>query len=261
MVEWWSTPTSFWSDLLARIVQVELGSGIWVGLHVYLRHCCASALWLWHGPTTRVLRLPLLPLRPAKTKPRLAPVPPRSSSEILDMILSPDAATRVAARRYSLRGQIPRDLMNPDTDVQNQAVRTLEKVSLHQLSDPAGLRIISDEPSWCRRNLKPAVARRLIELKQYDLIRDMAAMALSDGRDSAGIDDAQAALAKMLLACGKFDPAVPAAKTYYNVCSLGQTSSATSLMAQALLNGPGQKDPGIVQRFKAQQDAGADPRR
>jgi hypothetical protein len=195
--------------------------------------------------------------RPAKTKAKLPPVPPKSSSEILEMILSPDAATRVAVRRYSLRGQIPRDLANPDTDVQQQAVRTLEKVSLHELSDPLGVRIISDEPSWCRRNLKPAIAHRLIELKQYDLIRDMAAMALSDGRDSAGIDDAQAALLKMLLASGKFDQAVPAAKTYFNACALGQTSAATSLMAEALLNGPGQKDPAIVQRFKAQQAAGA----
>jgi hypothetical protein len=97
----------------------------------------------------------------------------------------------------------------------------------------------------------------LMDLHQYDLIRDMAAKAVSDGNDAEFTDGAQLALVNALLATQKYDEAVVAAKTYYNICKLENTSKAIDVLAEALLNGPGRKDPSIVTRFKSEQAAGS----
>lgn len=195
---------------------------------------------------------------PAKANVPSAALPEKHASEILDMRLSADAATRALAKRYSLEDQIAKDLKGQNNDLQQRAVDTLQKTSFSELVDPAGDRIVSNEPTWCRRNLRPAVFQALLDLQQYDLLQKLAAKALSDGRYPVEIDRVQFELVKTLLAADKFDQALPAAKTYYNVCSLQQTSTATALLAEALLNGPGQKDPTIVKRFKDQQAAGAE---
>jgi hypothetical protein len=202
--------------------------------------------------------------RPARVRaPRVA-LPDKHADEILAMRLDPDAATCALGRRYNLNMQVGHDFAGRDTDLQQRAADVLEKVSFHETLDSGGARIVPDEPGWCRWNLRKTVLKPLMALQKYDLVNDMALKALSDGKDAigknaAGLDNAQLALVNALLATGKYDDALPAAKTYYNISNLENTSKATDLLAIALVNGPGKTDPTIVDRFKSEQAAGAQP--
>jgi hypothetical protein len=173
------------------------------------------------------------------------------------MRLDADPATCALGRQYSLPHQILADLKDPDAGGRQRTADTLRKAYLHEAVDSGGNRIFPDEPGACRYILRPTVAAALLALHESDLIHDLATQGLSDGIDAGAEDDIQAVLVNMLLSTGKFDEALPAAKTYYNICRLANTSRATDLLAEALLNGPGQKDPTIVDRFKSEQVAGA----
>jgi tetratricopeptide (TPR) repeat protein len=64
-----------------------------------------------------------------------------------------------------------------------------------------------------------------------------------------------AARAKALLAAKNYQEALPAAKSYYNVCLIKTTPKAIELVAQALAAAH-PDDPGLPRRFKLQQLAG-----
>jgi tetratricopeptide (TPR) repeat protein len=199
------------------------------------------------APTTR-------PARARKPKPVL---PAKHADEILAMRLDADPATCALGRQYSLPHQILADLKDPDADVRQRAADTLKKAYFHEAKDSGGARIVYDQPDACRKILRPKEAAALLALHEYDLIHDLATEGVSDGNNAPDMDDAQAALVNMLLATGKFDDALLAAKTYYNICGLANTSKAIDLVSEALLNGPGRKDPSIVVRFKSEQAAGS----
>jgi hypothetical protein len=148
-------------------------------------------------------------------------------------------------------------LKDPDAGVRQRTADTLKKAYLHEAVDSGGNRIFPDEPGACRYILRPTVAAALLALHESDLIHDLATQGLSDGIDAGAEDDIQAVLVNTLLSTGKFDEALPAAKTYYNICKLENTSKAIDLVAEALLNGPGRKDPSIVTRFKSEQAEGS----
>jgi len=173
------------------------------------------------------------------------------------MRLDPDPATCALGRQYNLQRQITLDLRNADDAIRQRAADTAEKAYLHELKDSGGVRITPDEPAACRGVLRIKEASELLAIPANDTVCDLAAAATSDGNDTNGMDDSQTALVKALLASRKFDQALPAAKTLFEICKLENTSKATDLLAEALLNGPGQKDPTIVDRFKSEQVAGA----
>jgi len=202
------------------------------------------------APTTR-------PARTARVrKPKVA-LPAKHADEILAMRLDADPATCALGRQYNLPRQIALDLKDPGAGVRQRAADTLKKAYFHELPDSGGNRIVPDEPGACRYILRPKVAPALLALHEYDLIHDLATQGVSDGNDAAGMDDGQLAMVNALLAAGKFDDALPAAKTYYNISKLENTSKAIDLVAEALLNGPGRKDPSIVTRFKREQAEGS----
>jgi tetratricopeptide (TPR) repeat protein len=76
-------------------------------------------------------------------------------------------------------------------------------------------------------------------------------------RSSTQIAQMQECRVRALLAQGKYDQALSAAKAYYNVCILDDTGIAIDLLDQAMQQTLATSDPAIILRFKRQQDAGA----
>ena len=99
----------------------------------------------------------------------------------------------------------------------------------------------------------------LLTLKQYDLVRQVAAngMTYRLREDDVGQTDAmQYCVVRALLAGGDSARALSAAKCYYNVCRLEHTDRAIDLMAQALAAARG---VGEARRFRMQQAVASDP--
>jgi hypothetical protein len=182
--------------------------------------------------------------------------PTLTSSQLLEQRLSPDAGVRAAAKKHNLSYRISKDLNGQDPAVQSAAVEVVKKLLSQELRDPAGQLIVDKPAGWCRSSFDN-FSKALLALKQYDVIEIIAAKSVSDGQMSAEGDRALATVAKMLLAAGKYDQALLAAKTYYDYCALDKTADAIDLLCQALANGPAEHDTTIIRRFKMQQAAGA----
>jgi len=105
----------------------------------------------------------------------------------------------------------------------------------------------------------------LLKAKAYDGIDEIVQDTLANGNDlgttvpSATTRVATLLKARMiaLLASGKKEEGLAAAKTYYNYAALDQTLDSISTVSLALLTAR-PEDKGIIARFKKQQLAGAD---
>jgi tetratricopeptide (TPR) repeat protein len=105
-----------------------------------------------------------------------------------------------------------------------------------------------------RRYLRPKWLKPLIALKRYDEIETLASTELQNlANDAACCSAMQCCRVEALLAAGKYEEALVAAKAYYNVATLAETERAINLFAQALAHTRGKDDPEIVRRFKQQQ--------
>jgi tetratricopeptide (TPR) repeat protein len=105
-----------------------------------------------------------------------------------------------------------------------------------------------------RRYLRPKWLKPLIALKRYDEIETLASTELQNlANDSACCSAMQCCRVEALLAAGKYEEALVAAKAYYNVATLAETERAINLFAEALAHTRGKDDPEIVRRFKQQQ--------
>ena len=77
--------------------------------------------------------------------------------------------------------------------------------------------------------------RPLVQLKQFDFMDQMFTKGLSSmQRDTNGLDGLLYGHTQALLAEGKSEEALSAAKSYYNVCTLEHTAQANDLVMQAL---------------------------
>ncbi len=95
-------------------------------------------------------------------------------------------------------------------------------------------------------------------LKEYDLILQLAGNGVSEQQeDNDGVDSVQFCVAKTLVASGKRELALVAAKSYYNVCKLDNTPKAIDLVVLALANPGLEQDAAMIRRFRMQQAAGA----
>lgn len=97
----------------------------------------------------------------------------------------------------------------------------------------------------------------LQQAKRFDEIEDLAiAASIAVARDTFQLEQLQKTRVRSLQAAGKPKEALAAAKALYNVCGMGSVPDNLNLLAQCLRSA-NPKDPGIVNRFKLQQLAGA----
>lgn len=109
-------------------------------------------------------------------------------------------------------------------------------------------------------NIYPSLIQPLLGLNLYDQVEKLSAAAISQRpQTSIYVADEQRSIVQSLLAQGKYDQALPAAKSYYNAVTLRNTADAVDLFAQALEKCRGQHDPTIGTRFRIEQSAGAQP--
>jgi hypothetical protein len=153
--------------------------------------------------------------------------------------------------------QIASDLSSKDPAVRDKA---LEILRLTVITDPKSDKAKAKATRWCRHYLEKNWLKPLLALKEYDLIQDLVTVGLVyEQDDTAGVDSIQHCLVETLLDSGKYDDALIAAKSYYNVCLLENSGAASDLIVEALANSRTKQDPSVVRRFKLQQLAGAQP--
>ena len=112
------------------------------------------------------------------------------------------------------------------------AVDVLNKLVSQDLRSPAGKPVVQDLSDLFCKCLGQRNVKSLLALGQAELIKTMAADALADGPSAVSGDQAQAALVETLLVTGKFDEALPAAKTYFNYCLLEHTQAAADFIVR-----------------------------
>ena len=118
-------------------------------------------------------------------------------------------------------------------------------------------------PDWILLHLKEGCFKPLEKAKQYDLIADLCDRGLSGDLSSLSVQDHPVILissmaycrAEAMLAAGRADEALSAAKSYYNTCRLEETRDAIRLISEILINSREKTEPGIVERFRKQQVA------
>lgn len=163
------------------------------------------------------------------TQPAIKPAPKKSEADLLaEQIAGPDAAAQQAAvdRIKALLAEAP------DTD---------------DLGRPKAPKV--------KFNSKWTTA--LLKVRRYDDAEALAVQGILQApSDSKQVAMLQKARVQALLASGKYDAALAAAKAYYNVCGMAETEGAIDLLSMTLINAR-PNDKGIARKFKAQQIAAA----
>jgi hypothetical protein len=117
--------------------------------------------------------------------------------------------------------------------------------------------LISKDAYQCRLMLRNRWLPVLMARKRYQVVADMAQLEILNNPDSTNnVNILQSLRVQALLAAGKDNRALAAAKSLFNVATMQNTANAIMLVAQCLAatsaNGPQQ-----VALFRQQQEAGA----
>jgi hypothetical protein len=113
-------------------------------------------------------------------------------------------------------------------------------------------------PRLVQAKLRGQFLKPLLKHELFDDIETLAMQGIiADPSNCTGCDEMQRCRVEALLAAGENEEALSAAKGYYNVCMTWETDIAIDLFAEALRKARGDKDSGIVIRFKLQQAEGA----
>jgi tetratricopeptide (TPR) repeat protein len=113
------------------------------------------------------------------------------------------------------------------------------------------------DPRVIQPNLKSHWLEELLIDARFDDIEELAIAGIASSPDNAqGCAAMQESRVRAFLAAGKYEKALAASKSFYNVCPLEESNVAMSLVAEALRHSRGQTNPSIAVRFKIQQSEG-----
>ena len=140
---------------------------------------------------------------------------------------------------------IARDLATPDVRVQNQAVAAIRAS-------------FASSASRAAYDLRNTWGSALLKAKRYAELDELCSQAI--GIDAAKLDAVEALQlmrVKALIALGKQAEALAQAKALFNVSRMASTADAIRLIVECL-SPPLVKDPTLLNRYKAEQIAGAE---
>ncbi len=155
------------------------------------------------------------------------------------------ALTQTSATDYkALSEEISRQLAGSDPALRTCATDRIRK-------------LLVDDPARTTWQLRGQFLKIMLDTGQNDAAQDLALRAiLANPSDTAVVEGLQQSRIRALLNGGKTEQALVAAKSLYNVCGMGNTASAMLAVAECL-NAAHPDDASFVQRFKAEQLAGA----
>lgn len=184
---------------------------------------------------------------PGQNKPTKAPLPDHIQA-YEQALKSPNRAIRKKALHEGISPSIARDLASNDPNEWEGAIHFIET----RLADPTITHL--QKATWMHGTLGRGFAPPLLAHKQYDFCIRLARVGLSDGLDDTdGIGMMQLCLTQAFLDSGKYEEALSASRTYYNICTLKDTSKAINLVSQVMINTRMKSDPSIIEEFKEQQ--------
>lgn len=165
------------------------------------------------------------------------------------------AATKPAAKANSPRPKsesalLAEQLASPDKAAQDKALDRVKELLADKADD-------DDDRPRPKVKVNANWLKSLMKVKRYDDAEALARTGiLRQPGDSGNIANFQKYVAQALLAEGKNEQALSAAKGYYNVCPMKSSSDAIELIAVCLINARSD-DRGIARKFKTQQVAAA----
>lgn len=159
---------------------------------------------------------------------------------------SPDPEIRKAAAKKMIGEVLPDDFRSGDRERINEAMGVLRET-------------MRNNGRWCRDYFTSHWLEPLLEIKEYGLIDEIIAEGLSNPKeysDTGRLVSFQYGIVTYLLAAGRKEEALSAAKVYYNICRIEEAQRAVDLCAEVLANTRLAEDPEVVRRFRKQQEAG-----